>query len=331
MINFKELPDDGIKFEQLIRELLIRSRFEVHWTGVGQDSGRDLILIEKSEGELAPFERKWLVSCKHNAHSGKSVGHNDINGFTDACSAIGAEGFLLVCSTQPSSTVVKRLEETTAQGKIITKIWDSIEIEKRLTTPTTLPLIYQFFIESAKNFVWQIYNTNSPSFWAANYKDYFIYLSCRLTSSFPSLKDVEVIINRLESIPLPQGDSWNHHYLRPRAIWYDNKHEQYFVFADYLYPVGALKDVLEPKELNAYLKDGHGLYSDRESMWKITYWNIEYCDCNQTSESFEKDHKEYYEPFINNFKIGLNRSHFISEKKLFKDVSVFRNGKIEKL
>ena len=66
-------------------------------------------------------------------------------------------------------------------------------------------------------------------------------------------------------------------------------------------------------------------------MWCITFWDIEYIDCNQASDSFELDHKKYYEPFIDNFKIGLKRIDFISEKKLFRNVSVFRNGKLHKL
>jgi hypothetical protein len=78
MINFKELPDDGVAFEQLIRELLIREEFEVRWTGVGPDGGRDLIFTERTLGPMAGFERTWLVSCKHNAHSEKSVGINDL-------------------------------------------------------------------------------------------------------------------------------------------------------------------------------------------------------------------------------------------------------------
>jgi hypothetical protein len=116
MLNFKELPSDGIKFEQLIRELFIRSEFEVHWTGVGPDGGRDLVVTEKVTGPLAPFERKWLISCKHFAHSGKSVGLEDVRDITDACRAVNATGFLLVCSTQPSSSVVRRLHEINAGG-----------------------------------------------------------------------------------------------------------------------------------------------------------------------------------------------------------------------
>jgi HJR/Mrr/RecB family endonuclease len=53
MLDFTELLPDGIRFEQLVRELCLRSGFEVHWTGVGPDGGRDLILIEKAAGALA--------------------------------------------------------------------------------------------------------------------------------------------------------------------------------------------------------------------------------------------------------------------------------------
>jgi len=331
MIDFAELPSDGIKFEQLIRELLSRSGFEVHWTGVGPDGGRDIIFIEKSKGQLAPFKRKWLVSCKHYANSGKSVGIDDIADINDACEAVGADGFLLVCSTQPTSSVVRRLEEIEERGRILAKYWDGIEIEKRLNTPSTLGLIYLFFTESSKSIGWNIYNTDSPSFWAANFKDYFIYFGCRLTNAFPNLKDAEEIIKRIESIPLPEGETWFRHYLRPRAIYYDNKHEQFFVFVDYLFPTGKLKDVLEPKALNEFLKDGAGLYSDEESMWYLTFWDIEYVDSNQTSDSFEPDHKKFYEPFMNNYKTGMTRGNTISEKTLWKNVLVYRGGKPQRL
>lgn len=61
MLDFKELNKDGSHFEQLVREILLRSGFEVHWTGVGPDQGRDLVAIEHADGTLKPFARKWLV------------------------------------------------------------------------------------------------------------------------------------------------------------------------------------------------------------------------------------------------------------------------------
>jgi len=74
MLDFTELPADSVRFEQLIREILVRSGFEVHWTGTGPDGGRDLAAIERALGPLAQFERRWLVNCKHYAGSGRSVG-----------------------------------------------------------------------------------------------------------------------------------------------------------------------------------------------------------------------------------------------------------------
>lgn len=182
MIDFTELLPDGIKFEQFVRELLLRSDFEVHWTGVGPDAGRDLIIIETVEGPLATFKRKWMVSCKHYASSGRSVGLDDVRNIVDECEAVGASGYLLACSTQPSASVVKRFEELEATRKIIIRYWDGVELEKRLYSPRTFPLISLFFPLSSRSMSWQIYNTYSPSFWAANYKDYFLYLSSRTTA-----------------------------------------------------------------------------------------------------------------------------------------------------
>jgi HJR/Mrr/RecB family endonuclease len=51
MIDFKEFPKDGIKFEQLVRELLVLRGFETQWTGVGADGGRDLAVTEKLRRE----------------------------------------------------------------------------------------------------------------------------------------------------------------------------------------------------------------------------------------------------------------------------------------
>lgn len=313
MLDFTELPADGVRFEQLIREILIRSSFEVHWTGTGPDGGRDLVAIERALGPLAQFERRWLVSCKHYANSGRSVGLDDVTDISDACAAVDASGFLLACSTQPSSTVVRRLEEIELNRGIVTRYWDSIELEKRLDSPSTFPLINIFLPKGSAAMPWKIYNTTRPSFWAANYKDYFLYLGSRTSNLFPQLGDVENIVARIESIKLPKGENWNKHYVRPRGVYFDDKNEQYSVFADYLYPEGKQKKTLTPKQINAVLKDGEGLYSDGQSMWYLTRWDIRYVATNQISDRFHLDHKDYYEPYIDNFRIGHSREDFVSE------------------
>lgn len=313
MIDFTELSTDGTRFEQLIRELLVRSGFEVHWTGVGPDGGRDLVVVEKAHGALAPFRRKWLVSCKHYAKSKKSVGLDDVTDIGDACEAVGASGFLLACSTQPSSTVVRRFEEVEARGKLVVRYWDSVEIEKRLTAPQTFALNHLFFPLSSKGNPWQIYATDSPSFWAANYKDYFLYLGSRTAHTFPTLTDVEEIVRRLESIELPKGVDWDRHYLRPRAVYFDNKHEQFSVFADYLYPERHASEAVNPTALNKFLKDGEGLYSDGGGMWYLTHWDIRYVASTQISDHFHLDHKDYYQPFMDRYRVGLARDEFLSD------------------
>lgn len=47
MLNFQELPKNGVKFEQLIRELLLKKGLRPQWTGIGPDSGRDLLVEEE--------------------------------------------------------------------------------------------------------------------------------------------------------------------------------------------------------------------------------------------------------------------------------------------
>ncbi len=294
MINFKELPEDGIKFEQLTREILLKMGLEVHWTGVGPDSERDLFFIERAQGPIANFRRKWLVCCKHFAHSERSVGIADIQNITDRCEAIGATGYLLVCSTQPSSTVIKRLEEIESQGKLTLRYWDCIEIEKRLNTPESFPLISLFFPQSAQKNKWKIYNTTSPSFWAANYKDYFFYLCSRTANTFPDLKDVEYFIKKMEAIPLPNK---NNQALRMRAVYYDNKHSQYTVFIDCLY-----EDKNKIMRIDHYLKPNNYNWLDTQTNWDICYRK-----CFMLSDHFHLDHKDYYTNDIEKFQIGLPR------------------------
>lgn len=312
MLDFKELPSDGVRFEQLIREMLIRSGFEVHWTGVGPDGGRDLVATERAEGILAPLSRKWLVSCKHKAHGGGSVGLPDVVDIVDACGAVDAEGYLLACSTQPSSSVVKRLEELHLSGKVLTAFWDGVEIEKRLNIPELFPLVHQFLPESAKAQPWKIYASQSPSVWAANYKDYFLYMSCRIGHSFPALADVEAIAAKLESITLP-GDGWSQHYIRLRAVHYDDKHEHYSVFADYLYPKTDLKTVLSPDAIDAVLQNGRGLHSDDSGEWYLTCWDVRYVPISPYSDRFQLDSANYYENSMSNFTVGFPREGWIDE------------------
>ena len=315
MIDFKELPTDGVKFEQLIREILVREGFDTHWTGVGPDGGRDLVIIEKFAGPLSTYNRKWLISCKHFAHSGNSVGREQAGSIVEDTKAIGAEGYILVCSTQPSTSLISRLEEISKNQGIITKFWDSIEIEKRLLNPRTFSLIHTFFPESAKNYQWKIYNAFSPAFWAANYKSYFFYLSSRHSTTFPYLDGIEAIVKIFEKIKVFKDTNefgWMDQSLRLRAVYYDDKHCTHTVFLDYIYPHNAEKaSIIDPVTL--YEKLGKAFTKKEHKVINRPDWDVRYVAAHTGSDTFQLDHKNYYEPFMKNFESGSARNEFLHD------------------
>lgn len=314
MIDFKELPEDGVKFEQLIRELLVLEGFETHWTGVGQDGGRDLIVIEKLTGDLSAYKRKWLISCKHTANSEKSLGREQAGNISEDCKAIDAEGYILVCSTQPTSSLITRLEEIENKQKIITKYWDSIEIEKRLLKPNTFSLIHTFFPESSKNYRWKIYNAFSPGFWAANYKDYFFYLCCRHSNNYPDLESVEAIVSLLERIRIykDKKNGWEENYLRLRAVYYDDKHSTHIVYVDYIYPkISDEKKIFNPPKLKKLLNKA---FTNKDNkVMNMPEWDILYIPVSTLSDSFQLDHKKYYAPYLRDFEHGHSRTEFLDD------------------
>ena len=80
ILDFKEIPEAHIaNGKQDTFEMFARDFFETFGFIIeegpdrGADGGRDLIIKEKRLGILGETEIKWLVSCKHKAHSGNSV------------------------------------------------------------------------------------------------------------------------------------------------------------------------------------------------------------------------------------------------------------------
>lgn len=314
MLDFQELPEDGIKFEQLVRELLVLEGFEVHWTGVGPDGGRDLVVTEKLKGELSEYQRKWLISCKHLANSNKSLGRDQAGNISEDCKAIGAEGFILVCSTQPTASLVTRLEEINKNQGIITKYWDSIELEKRLLKPNTFRLIHTFLPKSAAKYDWQIYNAFSPAFWAANYKNYFFYMTCRHSNTYPYLESIEALVNIIERIPIYQDldTGWESHYLRLRSVYYDDKHCTHIAYVDYIFPKDCPKDrIMSPRKLDKLLFDS---FTDLEhKVMNVPSWDVLYHPESTMSDSFQLDHKSYYEPWLKEFERGSARRDLLHD------------------
>ena len=300
MLDFKELPNDGQAFEQLVRELLFSRGLHVHWSGRGADSGRDLICHERIRGLFAAETRGWLVQCKHFAHSGRSVGVSDLDDVVDSCTQHQTTGYLLVCSTQPSSAVVQRLEAITANtnNPITATYWDAVALERLLSVPRQWAIAQRFL--PASTGAWRLYATERPNDFVAHYRGYVFHLSNRIGSQanhhLPSIENRVAELETL-SLSLPAG-----HFLRPRAVWYDDKNGGYTWYIDYMYPHSRRPSTTSTRLADA-LHEGRALEDGQ-----LYHWDIKFVQYSQYSDHYDKDHYDYYVRYLPSFFEGARRT-----------------------
>lgn len=154
IIDFKEIAKaNGADGRQDEFELFARDFFELLKFKIdegpdrGADGGRDLIIIEKRSGLIDDTEIRWLVSCKHYAHSGKSVGENDEVNVSDRLTKLKCNGFLGFYSTLPSSGLTNTLNSFKDKYEI--SIFDHKKIERTLLDELGgVKLIQRYFPES---------------------------------------------------------------------------------------------------------------------------------------------------------------------------------------
>ncbi|SES33783.1 Restriction endonuclease [Vreelandella subterranea] len=285
MLDFGELPKDGTRFEQLVREILLKKGLRPHWTGVGPDSGRDLLVEEEMNSQIENTKRLWLVDCKHYAASGKVVGINDVTDIRDRCERIGTQGFLLVCSTTVSSELSRKLDEIDKNTGIATKVWDSITIEKLLLNPVSYSVAQQFFPVSLASPAWRMFYTEREERWMAHFEGYFLYVESRSGIEPPSLVALESIVRELENVDLGKNES-----LRIRAIWHDTPNGPFYsVAADYLVPCEE-PPAMSPSDIMNQLDEccvngGH------------VVWHIKLQITIPQSDYYSPDDPEYYTLF----------------------------------
>lgn len=315
MLDFTELPTGGTEFELLIRELLFNIGHKPYWSGVGPDGGRDILCIESINSELLNRTSTWLVQCKHNAHSGASVGIGDLDSIVDSCTHHNATGYILACSTKPSSAVINRLESITKndQNHIIATCWDSVQIERLLSTPSNYRIAQTFFPNSSTP--WKIFATDWPNRWVVAHRGYYFHLSNRIGSNHSlHLSSIDNRINDIESIDLPKG-----HALRPRAVYYDDKNGHYTWYIDYMYPHKQ-----EPKisRFELLRKLGNDYALEDGQMYNF---DIAFNYYLPSSDHFDIDHYDYYTPYAGTFSLGVARgidrhSHIASYEEYKKQI-----------
>ncbi len=139
VLDFKEIPEAHIasgnqdQFELFARDFLEIFGFEIlRPPSRGADGGLDLLVQETRTGITGETKIKWLVSCKHKAHSGNSVGVDAEINVLDRVRSHDCEGFIGFYSTLPSNALSSKLSGLQKTEKIEMAVFDSNRIESDL-------------------------------------------------------------------------------------------------------------------------------------------------------------------------------------------------------
>jgi hypothetical protein len=133
-INFKEIPEahlgGGLQdtFELFTRDFLELLGYEVFVNpSRGADGGVDVVVVERRTGVGGETHIRWLVSCKHKAHSGASVNTQDESNIKDRMESNNCKGFIGFYSTLPSSGLSNMINGLTSTHE--TQTFDRERIE----------------------------------------------------------------------------------------------------------------------------------------------------------------------------------------------------------
>ena len=147
VIDLKEIPNDHA-FENFCMHLLDEMGLHIPvQPAVGPDGGRDIICEEPSRFGSRGY--RWLVSCKHYAHSGRSVGVSDDAAHANKLVEHGCNGFMFFFSTPFSEGFRTSVDKVCNQINSQSRIFNCYEIEKiLLSSPRFYPLIRQYLPNS---------------------------------------------------------------------------------------------------------------------------------------------------------------------------------------
>ncbi len=155
-LDFKEIATaqggpERDQFELFAREFLVLEGFTVAaGPDRGPDGGRDLVVEEARQGPGGRTDVRWLVSCKHKAHSGNSVTPEDESNIRDRLGTHACTGFIAFYSTLPSSGLARNLEALKPRFECL--VYDPERIERRLLeTQGGLQLARRFM---PRSFAW---------------------------------------------------------------------------------------------------------------------------------------------------------------------------------
>lgn len=112
LLDFKEIPQANVggglqdTFELFTRDFLAYLGYRiVQDPDRGADGKKDLIVDEIVKGITSEYTIRWLVSCKHYAHSGAAVKDTDEINISERLKQHNCDGFMGVYSTLPATSL----------------------------------------------------------------------------------------------------------------------------------------------------------------------------------------------------------------------------------
>jgi hypothetical protein len=152
MIDFTEIVS-GETWELFARDFLSELGFYIESSpDRGADAGKDILASEELAGNLGQYRFRWLVSCKHNAVSGKAVNETDEQNILERIRSFDADGFIGFYSTVPSAALNTRLHSLRENGTIRDyRIFDRGLIENHLIRVGYSFLLLRYFPEGYKS------------------------------------------------------------------------------------------------------------------------------------------------------------------------------------
>lgn len=157
-LDYTEIPSaqggpDRDRFELFAREFLVAEGFRiVEHPDRGADGGRDIIAEEDRLGPGGTNVVRWLVSCKHKAHSGTSVGPSDEQNIRDRLGTYHCNGFVAFYSTLPSSGLGQTLNALQPEYEYLQLDADAIE-RKILDSPQGRVLAARYTPKSFNKYI----------------------------------------------------------------------------------------------------------------------------------------------------------------------------------
>lgn len=154
IVDLSEIPGstgdepDPDQFELFARDFLRALNFRIlEGPGRGADGGRDMLVEEALTGRIFSASRKWLVSAKHFAHSGRSVGDRDEPDPIGRVRKFRASGFLAFYSTIPSSGLDRTLSQI--RSEIEVEVLDRGVIATQLVSNPELRNVFKLYLPTS--------------------------------------------------------------------------------------------------------------------------------------------------------------------------------------